>query len=253
MIYTFDGSYYGFLSVVFESFESKKFDVKPLLSSNFTAELFEEVYDVVTDDIKAKRVLKGLKSKLKSTEVLNIFKVFLSEDEAVWQSLIYCIQQIFLGNEKILTNFGNFHVLKFDQALTRVNRERHRMKAFIRFQKSSDNMFHCMIEPDFNVLPLIAEFFRNRYTDQTWLIYDIKRNYGLFYDLKSVSEVTLSPVQQNALSKTDATIQLDDMEEKYQNLWQQYFKSTNIEARKNMKLHLQHVPRRYWKYLTEKS
>ena len=33
----------------------------------------------------------------------------------------------------------------------------------------------------------------------------------------------------------------------------EYFKSTNIKSRKNMKLHLQHVPKRYWKYLTEKS
>ncbi|TXD94923.1 DUF4130 domain-containing protein [Gillisia hiemivivida] len=26
-----------------------------------------------------------------------------------------------------------------------------------------------------------------------------------------------------------------------------------MKSRKNMKLHLQHVPKRYWKYLTEKS
>ena len=39
----------------------------------------------------------------------------------------------------------------------------------------------------------------------------------------------------------------------YQQLWQLYFASVNIPARKNMKLHIRHMPRRYWKYLTEKK
>ena len=44
----------------------------------------------------------------------------------------------------------------------------------------------------------------------------------------------------------------DDKEELYQKLWQQYFSSVNIAARKNMKLHIQHMPKRYWKHLVEK-
>ncbi|MGZ5274180.1 MAG: DUF4130 domain-containing protein, partial [Kaistella sp.] len=43
-----------------------------------------------------------------------------------------------------------------------------------------------------------------------------------------------------------------DEEKKYQKLWQRYFTKTNIKERKNLKLHVQHVPKRYWKYLTEK-
>ncbi len=45
---------------------------------------------------------------------------------------------------------------------------------------------------------------------------------------------------------------LDEKEELYQTLWQQYFQSVNIKARKNMKLHIQHMPKRYWKYLVER-
>ncbi|MNL65412.1 hypothetical protein D3C87_1897410 [compost metagenome] len=46
---------------------------------------------------------------------------------------------------------------------------------------------------------------------------------------------------------------LDPGEQMYTLLWQDYFKSTNILARKNMRLHVRHVPRRYWKYLSEKQ
>ncbi|HCV81945.1 MAG TPA: DNA metabolism protein, partial [Zunongwangia profunda] len=46
---------------------------------------------------------------------------------------------------------------------------------------------------------------------------------------------------------------LHENEISFQKLWKSYFESTNIKSRKNTKLHLQHVPKRYWKYLTEKT
>ncbi|MGB1209996.1 MAG: DUF4130 domain-containing protein, partial [Lacinutrix venerupis] len=53
-------------------------------------------------------------------------------------------------------------------------------------------------------------------------------------------------------TKTNASY-FTDSELEFQQLWKDYFKSTNIKSRKNMKLHIQHVPKRYWKYLSEKS
>jgi len=125
------------------------------------------------------------------------------------------------------------------------------MEAFVRFKLTTDNIFYAVVEPDFNVLPLIKTHFENRYADQHWLIYDMKRNYGLYYDEQTTEIVTME-VNENTLLKNPETKILDDSEDIYQNLWKAYFKSTNIKSRKNMKLHLRHVPKRYWKYLTEK-
>jgi probable DNA metabolism protein len=41
-------------------------------------------------------------------------------------------------------------------------------------------------------------------------------------------------------------------EEFYQTLWKQYFKSIAIEGRINPRLQMQHMPKKYWKYLIEK-
>ena len=49
------------------------------------------------------------------------------------------------------------------------------------------------------------------------------------------------------------SIELDDDEVLYDQLWKDYFRSVNIEARRNMKLHVQYVPRRYWRYMNEKT
>ncbi|HMR20318.1 MAG TPA: DUF4130 domain-containing protein, partial [Sphingobacterium sp.] len=88
--------------------------------------------------------------------------------------------------------------------------------------------------------------------DQPWLIYDNKRKYGIHYDLSAVTEVTLGHQEAHALVSQSHLVELDPKDSMYERLWQSYFQSTNIEARKNLKLHLRHIPKRYWKYLPEK-
>ena len=253
MIYIIEDAYAGFLTAVFESFERKHFDVKIRTKEEVQISFFEEVFDIQTDSEKAKRVLKGLKSKVGDQTAQSFYRAFLSEDHDARDAAFYIIQKIFTDQPKILSNFGDDRVILFDKTLTKIRREAHRMKAFIRFQKSSDGQYYAIIDPDFNVLPLIVSFFKKRYADQSWLIYDVKRNYGVFFDQSNLIEVQLSTIQKDSMIQQSSSITLDEKEEHFQNLWKQYFKSTNIEARKNMKLHLQHVPRRYWKYLVEKQ
>ncbi|MEN2435533.1 TIGR03915 family putative DNA repair protein [Weeksellaceae bacterium A-14] len=249
--YLYDGSYAGFLTCVFERFERRDQQVFPVVENEYIPSFFDGSLAVVSQKEKAERVLLGLRKKLSQRETADFFRVFLSEDSKARQAAFELICQVFEENTDILMNYGNEKVLYFSQTLKKVSRERHRMKAFVRFKKSSDGMFYAMVDPDFNVLPLIADFFRKRYADQPWLIYDTKRNYGLLYNLAEVAEVRLSPVEKNALTEA-SSITLDEEDEHFQQLWKQYFKSTNIEARRNMKLHLQYLPRRYWKYLPEK-
>jgi probable DNA metabolism protein len=75
---------------------------------------------------------------------------------------------------------------------------------------------------------------------------DLKRKHGLYYDLQKVEEITLE-LNDESLKQLSPQ-QLDSNEELYANLWKDYFKSTNIVSRKNTKLHIKHVPKRYWKY-----
>lgn len=131
-----------------------------------------------------------------------------------------------------------------------MGREIHRLHAFVRFEKLEDGMFFAKVEPDFNVLPVSFKFFKDRYADQKWMIYDLKRKFGVVYDLKS-TEFFYPEKEQLDLLKSSERFHHEE-EKKYQKLWQRYFTKTNIMERKNMKLHIQHVPKRYWKYLTEK-
>lgn len=252
MIYIFDGSLEGLLTAVFEWFERKPGQVKLMSNKVFQPDAFTPTLAIVNDSTKASRVWRGLQKRLDKQWIRRFYCAYLAGLPEIYNSLFQFACYIFLHPAGAEKNYGNADVLTVAQIATKVEREKHRMEAFIRFKHTADGIFYCGIDPDFNVLPLILTHFKNRYADQQWIIYDLKRKYGLFYNLTSVEEITINDVAQEQL-KQPSDHQLDEKEALYACLWKDYFKNTNIEARKNTKLHIQHVPKRYWKYLTEKE
>lgn len=251
MIYVIDGSLESLLCAVFEWFERKPGKITLQLEKYHQPDAFSTEFLVHNDVKKADRVWAGLKMKLDPGWMRRFYCTFLSESAEGYSSLFEFACYIFSNPVGAAVNYGNTHVLAVAQTAKKVEREKHRMEAFIRFQQSADGMFYCGVDPDFNVLPLIMNHFKNRYADQQWVIYDLKRHYGLYYNLEKVEEIKLNPEEEKNLKTKDGELH-DVKENLYATLWQDYFKSTNIEARKNTKLHVQHVPKRYWKYLTEK-
>lgn len=250
MIIAYDGSWYGLMTLIFEVYEYRM-DVHAISRNNETTQqhLFGEKHLVYTDSNKAERVLKGIVLKAGKDVVQELYCAYLSEQNDI-ELLILRLVQYYLGSKvKVSANYGHEDVLKLKQITKSVSRERHRFKAFVRFRQMEDGLYMARIEPDFNILPLISSHFKNRYADQLWLIYDVKRDYGIYYDKSEVTEVHFDfiPSDQNVMDKAHENELL------YDDLWKRYFQSVNIKERKNMKLHIQHVPKRYWKYLNEKS
>lgn len=244
----YDGTYQGWLTAVFEIYEHKLQDISFAKEGQQPTSLFGSIHKVQTDETKAARVLNGLRQKLSAEGLMQLYKTHFSEvdkfDEKMWRF----VQYVFASPHNVEGDLSNSVVWEVRQAAKMVHRESHRMKAFIRFKLTKDQLYYAVVEPDCNVLPLIANHFKKRYADQRWLIYDARRRYGIYYDLETLSDVALTfNTTREGLSEI-----CDEREEFFQDMWRRYFSSVNIKARKNMKLHIQHMPKRYWKYLTEK-
>lgn len=248
----YDGSFEGLLTAVFEIFEYKIIDPAIYEADKAAASLFCNPHNVITDKTKFERVYKKLQQKLTPNALLQLGNSFLSELKEIPDVIYRYIVYVLSSKTAVENNFTNPDVLFIQQTSRKVHREKHRMEAFVRFQLTKDGLYYCIIQPDYNVLPLISSHFEKRYADQRWLIYDSRRKYGIYYDLQKVESVSLNFEIDNNNKNAMAAI-YDEKEELYQRLWQQYFNSVNIAARKNLKLHIQHMPKRYWRYLVEKK
>lgn len=247
----YDGSFDGLLTAVFQIFEYKFRDVKIISEeNNHVQDVFADEHFVITDEEKSTRVRNKIKENLGGSGLSDLLRVFLSENPDRERLIFYAISDSIRNQGKnILENFASPEIIEISKILKSVGRETHRMNAFIRFEKLQDESFFAKIEPDFNVLPLISNHFKQRYQDQKWMIFDLKRHYGIMWDLKDLN--TFTPESTGMMQNSE---KFHHEEEKYfQQMWQRYFIKTGIASRKNPKLHVQHVPKRYWKYLTEKK
>lgn len=239
-IYLYDSSFEGFLTAVFESYTSRGVIRK---ENAFVPDMFATTIRVETDLEKADRVWAGLSKKLSANGLHQYFSTFLSEIENVEDQMLSYTRHVFENQSSVELDFGNNFVLFVAQTARKVHREKHRMEAFVRFQLTKDGIYFSLVSPDYNVLPLIIKHFKDRYADQRWMIYDKVRNYGIYYDLEKVETVWMEMDKQEGI--------WDEAEGDYQALWQTYYKGANIASRVNRKLLLQHMPKRYWKYLPE--
>jgi probable DNA metabolism protein len=254
--YYFDGSMTGLLSCVFRAFQFKEFDVELALYGGSQHGLFATTIDVPSNEQQAGRVWSALGQRISASSLKQFYFAYFSESLEAYQHLFtYCLY-IFRSKNRVEKNYMHPSVLAIAQWAKKVGREKHRMEAFVRFKKTDDGLFLSLVRPDFNVLPLIQPHFKRRYQDQRWLIYDEQRDYGIYYDLHDVHEVSLTAKEIDATldigSSQRFSIELDEQELLYDQLWKDYFASINIKERKNVKLHVQYLPKRYWRYLNEK-
>ncbi len=249
MTFTYDGTYEGLLSAIFEAYRLKAYPTDIVPEDAYQPGLFAERLSVSTNPEWAERVRKGFISKTSKDGERLLYRCFLSEQLGVEMLVFHFIKTAMASQGNIEHNYLDPKILELHQINKKIGREVHRMHAFVRFAETRDGLYVSLIEPDFNVLPLIGKHFIERYPAQQWLIYDNRRNFGLFWDEKKAEFVTFSEQEHHRL--TDDL--LTDVEADYQELWKSYFKSVDIPERRNLKLHLQHVPKRYWKYLVEKQ
>jgi len=265
-VYVFDNTLDGLLTAVFDSYflhQQPEF----LLAEGEQLPLFaEEPHRVVTDSEKAGRVWKGLEKHLSKDGLHMITISWLSEERTLNQPLFNFICKVFRlpANSGIERNASDADVLEVRNTCRRVLHEQLRMKQFIRFQKAKDGTYLAVVSPDHNVLPIIIDHFQDRFNDQPWLIYDAKRHYGYYYGASTdpsqkkgdVIRVTFEDEASVPFNLTNGKLDADVLSENdklFQDLWRTYFKAICIKERMNPRKQLSDMPRRYWKYMTEKN
>ncbi|KAF5074625.1 hypothetical protein DSECCO2_179170 [anaerobic digester metagenome] len=252
IIFTYDKTFDGLLSCVFFAYEQKKFPDFILSESDQKPLFVDEQYRIITEKEKSLRVWKALEKKLSKIAQNMMLSVWLSELPETEMLLFRYIRKNIDHPEGIEMNFGDDDVLRIKEIAQKVAKEAEQLRQFVRFQETADGIYFAPVSPRYDVLSLIVSHFQSRYAGQPWIIYDTNRNTGLYYDTRSVVEVSFS---QKDLSDLRLGVldeeKLSSDETFFQQMWKEYFKSTTIKERINLKLQRQHMPRRYWRYLTE--
>lgn len=250
-VFTYNNTFEGFLTVVFECYARNAFpaDIRP--RNKQQRNIFAEYIHIEADAQKAGRVWKGIRGKIYNKNRDLPFYAFLSEADGIEMKIFRFIKRLFSGQCDIDADFSDPDVLFLNQVARKVKQEGMRVLQFVRFQHTKEGLYFCGIEPRYDVIPLAINHYKRRFSNQKWVIYDLKRDYGIYYDLAQAQEIVLTQKQFDRINGEVQENLLDEGEAFYQQLWKTYFKSINIKERKNLRLQRQYMPQRFWKYLPE--
>jgi len=240
LIYIYDGSFDGLLCCVFESYDKKEIPADIFLPGTSHTILFE-VKKITTDVRKSNRVLLSIPQKIGLPALDFVRHAFLT---CFSQKELYILLFLRLGyryGPSIMNMLTNDIVNTLVKVVKHLNNESHLLKGFVRFS-ILNNVLVAEIEPKNYVLPLLTQHFCERYPEENFLIYDRTHSMALVY----------RPYQSAVIPIDDLELPEPDKEEQaFCELWRIFYDTIAIQGRNNPKCRQSHMPKRYWKYMTE--
>lgn len=240
MIYLYDGSFNGLLCCVFESYDKKEIPVE-ISASNRPQTILFPVKEIMTDQQKADRVLVSIPKKIGYAALDFVQQAFLT---CLPQKELYILRFMRLGyshGPSVMNMLADDTVNTLFKAVKHLQNESHRFKGFLRFSVFNDILVG-EIKPKNQVLPLLRQHFCQRYLEERFLIFDKTHGLALAY----------RPHQSVMIALEDLVLPTPDQKEQScRELWRLFYDTIEIEGRHNPRCRMSHMPKRYWKYMTE--
>lgn len=243
-IYLYDGSFEGLLTIVFNSYIEKELPMSIFSQENYISNLLDTTKHIKTDFEKSQRIFNGIVKNISYYSLLYAYNAFLSNET---NKEIYILQYLvngFIVGPRINTMLSIDFVNKVHFLHRKVFGEAHRLKGLLRFQEVNNNLFYASIHPDNNVIENLGQHFIRRLPTQNFIIHDKNRNLIFLYNTKEYS----------IMSAENFNIpNITEKEKEYQKLWKTFFDTIAIKERKNSRLQMQFMPKKYWQDLVEKN
>lgn len=240
LIYEYDGSFEGLLCCVFESYYLKEIPINILSPESEAISLFP-IKRIITDQQKAERVLASIPGRMGRETLEFVQHAFLTCLEQKELQILLFLRLGYRYGPAVMNMLTNDVVDALFKAVTHLQRESHLLCGFARFSVFNGALA-AEIEPKNCVLPLLRQHFCERFPDERFLIHDKTHGMALIYE---PYRSAIIPIMNLELPEPDAE------ELAFRELWQQFYQSISIKERYNPRLRMSHMPKRYWKYLTE--
>jgi probable DNA metabolism protein len=244
LCYIYDGTFEGLLTSIYEAYYNSEKPEKILKENEFIPTLLAKPLYINTDKTKASKVYEAIKTKISNHSLRYCFYVYLSEVKDSGTLIYDYVKLGFKIGKAIDMHLNEDSVLKLHLIVKKVSWEHHRMLGLVRFKDVDNKFLYADMEPDHNITALITPHFAERLSNENFIIHDTKRDIAAVYDKNEwfITSLDKSNIQ-TLIAKAENCI--------YESLWKDYFKSTTIQDRLNPKLQKMHMPKRYWKFLTE--
>ena len=197
--------------------------------------------------VQAEKVGRTLKRELSEEGYYRICRALASfeEDkaEAVFRTVVMALHRKRGG--RILEDLKDSYIRRVFELDRAVGNETHFHIEFIRFQELAGGILYAQISPKNHILTFLMPHFTYRFPLENFVIHDMGRNLLAMHP--AGGEYVLVSGQENLKLNTV----ISEGEEKYSELFAEFFHTIAIKERTNSELQRGMLPIRYRKYMTE--
>lgn len=239
--YLYDGTFEGILTCIYHHYYTEK--ASGIFHRDaYQSSLLGGFLDVETDGQKAVIVYEAIEKKISSYDLKRVYKAYLSCDPDKETKILKYVVLGFQKGSALSMLHGNSVVFDIQSIEKKISVEKERMLQFVRFSVMENDILYAAVEPDNDVLELIAGHFCDRFRNEPFIIHDKRRGKAL---IAYQGRWYLS-----AFNETDIPA-ISAEERGYRCLWKNYFDNIAIRERTNPRCQRNFMPVRYWKHLTE--
>ena len=225
ILLVYDGTLDGFLSAIFHGFtlKSQSYDIVTEGEANgFLPGLFEQ-RQVESDLSLSNRVYTAIRNKLSPETYTHVYRAWLSRQTGMELEICRFLKLAFHLGRDISDMLQNPVVHRVVMTSRTVGGEAHRMLGLLRFHEQR-GVYVADIRPDYDILPLIASHFTERFGSQPFVIRD--RRYG---------QALVHCQEKTAIVPMEEFTPLEETEDSFEQMWKRYYKALTIEERKNLR------------------
>ena len=240
LAYQYDGSFEGFLTCVFESFEKK--EIPSAIWGEEPSQLsFCPVRLIETDQSKALRVLASIPKKISPHAQETVQTCFLSNHPQKELYLLRFLRQGYRYGAAVENRLADPVINTVMKMVKFVHNESHLITELLRFSEYG-GVLVSIIHPKNFVLPMIQPHICGRFPNESFFIYDANHKIALAYDSREWKYLAIDSFTVPEKGKEESF---------YRKLWKEYYNTIAVEGRYNPKCRMGHMPKRYWADMTE--
>lgn len=243
MDYLYDGTFDGYLTTIFYAY-AKKEEIRLFREARYAPSFLSTCKVIISEPDKSDRVYQSILTKLSYHTLDNLYNLYLSEEDDAETLGLHYLKLCYRYSDSINLAKNNDIIRQVDAISKRVWLEVHRFYGFVRFKEIHPMVFYAPIEPDHNILPLMMGHFKRRFSDQSFIIHDLKRKSAIIYDTKEILLCYLTEEESAQLTKANIS-------DTFESLFKTYYQSINIPERYNPRQQNSYMPKRYYKHLVE--
>ena len=239
LIFTYDGSYDGLLSTVFDAFVLKRLPDNVVPFDEEEPALLP-IHEVETSRAHAERVEYGIKHKLGMAAHKMVRRGFLYGGEGREMAILRFLWFGFHEGPAAAGKIALPEVAPLFKMATAVTNEAVQLRGFVRFIDQKGALV-SIIHPKHYVLPLLQSFFASRLPKEHFLIFDETHSAALIHTADRAAIVPLESLEQPETNE----------DRFYRDLWKAYYRHIAIAPRYNPTCRRTHMPKRFWADLPE--